>query len=299
MQSKLLARPVEIAQVAGRLLRNYYGDVRLQGLASASVFFYAEISSRRLLRFLGPRRDKALLRLPLRDYPHPFYFRHGTSDVSVIRQVLYERQYAGLGALDSPRLILDCGANIGASAAYLLHRHPTATLIAVEPDPGNYEVCRLNLAPFGARARVVQAAVWPYAAGLRLQEALTHNGVEWAYQVRPCGAGEEPDVHAATIGNLLRESGHDQIDLLKIDIEGAERQLFGENCQDWLPHTRNIAIELHGEEDEAAFFRALHGYQFDLERAGELTICRGIRAGGAVDGIAPARAGVSEGTACS
>jgi hypothetical protein len=45
--------------------------------------------------------------------------------------------------------------------------------------------------------------------------------------------------------SLMREFGIDTIDLLKLDIEGAEKELFGAATEEWLPRVRNILIETH------------------------------------------------------
>jgi hypothetical protein len=66
------------------------------------------------------------------------------------------------------------------------------------------------------------------------------------------------------------------IDLLKIDVEGAELPLFTSNFESWLARTRNLVIELHDGECSDAFFRALKGYDYQLERSGDLTLCKNI-----------------------
>ena len=72
-------------------------------------------------------------------------------------------------------------------------------------------------------------------------------------------------------------AGFPHIDLLKVDIERAELAVFSETAQRWLPKIRNLCIELHGPDCEAALFGALSGYNFDLKRDGELTICTNLR----------------------
>ena len=98
----------------------------------------------------GMAQEKLLtrvFRLRAKDALYPLYCRPGTSDLEVFRQVFMERQYACLGAAPSPRLIVDCGANVGYSSAYFLSRFPDAKLIAVEPDSGNFQMLQRNLAP--------------------------------------------------------------------------------------------------------------------------------------------------------
>jgi hypothetical protein len=88
--------------------------------------------------------------------------------------------------------------------------------------------------------------------------------------------GQAADLQATSIPALLEESGFAEIDLLKLDIEGAEAVLFSGDC-DWLGRVRNIVIELHGEACRQSFFDALSSYQYDLTTSGELTVCTRIR----------------------
>jgi hypothetical protein len=67
------------------------------------------------------------------------------------------------------------------------------------------------------------------------------------------------------------------VDLLKVDIERSEIELFAKNTDSWLPRVKNICIELHGPDCEAAFFSALAPYDFEVSHSGELTICRDLR----------------------
>jgi FkbM family methyltransferase len=191
-----------------------------------------------------------------------------------LEHVLLAREYSGLDTTKDVRLIIDCGANIGASAFYFLHAHPGASLIAVEPDPANAEMCRKNLAPFFDRATVVQAAVWKEECRVNVVKGLYRDGRDWSIQVHPALSGESGSVPAVTIGQLLESSCRETIDILKIDIEAAEGRLFESNFEDWLSRTRNIAIELHDATCEAIFWAALANYKGFYQKCSDLTICK-------------------------
>jgi hypothetical protein len=72
-------------------------------------------------------------------------------------------------------------------------------------------------------------------------------------------------------------SGGSSVDLLKVDIEGAELSVFGESAASWLHRVHNISIELHGKDCEEVFFAALKDFDYELGHFGELTICRNLR----------------------
>jgi FkbM family methyltransferase len=211
--------------------------------------------------------------LSVKDIKYPVYCRHGTSDKFVFDQIFIEEEYAGLGKLENVHWIIDCGANVGYSAVYLLNKYPQAKVIAIEPDPGNFELCSMNLAPYGDRAYVINSAIWSSTVDLVIHRPLQDNG-EWAIQVRPCKPGETPALNAIGIKSLFEDFNLDRVDILKVDIETAELEVFGHNYQEWLKKVKYIAIELHGKECEEVFFKALSSIKHNSWSAGELTFCK-------------------------
>jgi FkbM family methyltransferase len=193
--------------------------------------------------------------------------------LDVYQQIFIEREYSCLDEYSSSGLILDCGANVGYSAAYLLSRYPQATLVAVEPDDDNYRVLQANVARFGARARTIRAGVWSHPCGLKVERAGYGDGREWAIWVREVEPNEVPDVDAVDIQSLLKDSGFSRISILKMDVERSERAVFSSGYQEWLPHCDAIVIELHDQECEELFFRAIGDQAFAISKCGELTVC--------------------------
>lgn len=214
--------------------------------------------------------------------------RLGTSDFLVIDDLLvrgmgagaqregeYDAAMAaaerGAGGAERVRLVLDLGANIGVAAALLAERFPAATVLAVEPDAGNFDLLRQNAAPFGDRVRCVRACV----AGARRRVTLDRTAFEgepWAFAMADApgagaegegggsggGAGDE-SIDAVTIDDLLAGAGIEAsatIDLVKCDIEGAEREVF-ESCAPWIGRARVLVVELHAPYREGAFVEHL------------------------------------------
>jgi FkbM family methyltransferase len=248
---------------------------------------------RRLIRLLGPRETLAFfvgwlrlrlgrpgrtVRLSTRLAAHPLELRAGSSDFDVFHEVFLNEAYACFDDLDDVGLIVDCGANAGYSAAYLLSRFPSARLVAIEPDGGNFELLRRNLRPYGDRVEALNAAVWSRPAELVLSADEYGDGREWSRQVREAGPGERPDVSAVDLGTVLGESGRERVSILKMDIEGAEAVVFAENVEPWIDRVDNIAIELHDDSIFGAstpvFHRATAERGFRYTRSGELTVAR-------------------------
>lgn len=190
-------------------------------------------------------------KVTFRPLPHPFYVRPGTPDAGLVIQTIGREMYS-YRLPDPPiHLIVDAGANIGDTAIWYASKFPKAQIVAIEPDPGNFDILSKNCAPYGARIRLFRAALWPVA-----DRSLAITGATVAAQVRE--SLDENDLLCPTVDPLtiLRESGSDVIDIFKIDIEGAELPLFSGDCDIWLRKTRSIAIEIHSQEAREAVFSA-------------------------------------------
>jgi hypothetical protein len=97
----------------------------------------------------------------------PVLCRLGTSDVRVFRRIFTERVFSYLDDLDEPKLILDCGANVGYASAYFLSRYPRTFVIAVEPDPKNFAQLVKNLEPYEGRYLGLCSALWSKKTALK------------------------------------------------------------------------------------------------------------------------------------
>jgi FkbM family methyltransferase len=211
---------------------------------------------------------------------HPLCLRlAGSSDLEVFYQIFILEEYKSLRDLKNVHLVIDAGANVGLSSAYFLSCFPQATVVSLEPDPANCEACRWNLRPYDqreGRSVVVEGAVWSHCTSLSLSSNFA-DGRDWARQVVAHIQGETEAVQAWDLNSILERQGGRPVDLLKVDIEGAELSVFGETAQLWLDKVRNICIELHGPECREVFLKSLKNFRYDLSHAGELTICRNLR----------------------
>lgn len=213
------------------------------------------------------------LRLFRQSAPHQYRIRLGHRAVDVCLRV----DKGDLGALygifldgaydtvrkvippGSVHSIIDLGAHIGLSALYWAWQFPDARLVCVEPNPANVRLLRRNLAWLGDRARILEAAVsdrsgksWFRDGPSSLTGHLVHDGVG------------DYHVQCLTLEEIIARCGLDAVDLLKVDIEGAEVLIFSPSNHA-LGRTRFIAVEFHGSSRpldetrmlEAAGFRVL------------------------------------------
>jgi FkbM family methyltransferase len=174
--------------------------------------------------------------------------RLGSSDISVFNGIFRWLEYGW--ELERPRTIIDGGAYIGLSAIYFTIRYPGVRVIAVEASELNFDLLVRNTSAF-PNIEPVNAALWPEPGSLVLTDPGT--GL-WGLQVKALAGAPDTAtdparegaalVRAITIGDIIRDHGLDKIDLLKVDIEGAEKELFSEPGP-WLDQVDAICIELH------------------------------------------------------
>jgi FkbM family methyltransferase len=172
----------------------------------------------------------------------PLLCRTFGSDRWVVRGVFGEQQY-DIALQDPPELIIDAGANVGYASVYFANKYPDAHIIAIEPDPENCELFHKNCAAY-RNVELIQGALWTSRTNLIIENCADES---WAFRVVEAPASANRSFEGLTVTDILRRSGKQHIDLLKLDIEGSEEQLFSSNYKSWMGQVKNMIIELHGQ----------------------------------------------------
>ena len=97
----------------------------------------------------------------------------------------------------------------------------------------------------------------------------------WGFTVREVPLYEPHDVKGISIGTLIAEHKLERIDILKLDIEGAEKELFSKNTSVWLPNVNTMIIELHDRINPGcteAVYSALDLSEWNESKRGEKVI---------------------------
>jgi len=194
------------------------------------------VSAEAAFRIIGWPR---VLTVTPRGVDHPVQLRLRTSDFCAYKDVLVcqDKLYdPGLPEF-SPSTIVDAGAHIGMASIYFARKYPRAKIVAIEPEPSNFRALLRNVSSYGSIVPI-QAALWKEDGEVGLGPSDAHP--RGAFQVSDKG---QLRVRAMTVPTLMRETGISSIDLLKLDIEGAEKEVF--EAGDWIESVRVIAVELH------------------------------------------------------
>ena len=175
------------------------------------------------------------------------HVRPGTSDILVLEAACLHREYDIVGLPETCDVIVDLGANVGLASIFFAQHYPQATIVAVEPARDNFHLLAKNSME-RPRIIAVEAAIAPRDGLVDLQDSVVpgEKTQGWAYRTVERGSGlGSYTVEALSMPTLMRRYGIGFIDVLKIDIEGAEGALLAENTEAWLPRVRSIVIETH------------------------------------------------------
>jgi len=258
---------------ADRTVDNMFRYIGCFGLVRGPLLFLASaalpFARGRLCRAAVPGSStRVLLRL-------------GSSDISVFNGIFRWQEY-GWDLERTPRTVVDGGAYIGLSAIYFTMRYPGVRVIAVEASEENFDLLVRNTSAF-PNIEPVHAALWPRPGSLMLTDPGT--GL-WGLQVTDAdapqsaprrGVSDSPDsVRALTVPEIIRDHQLEKIDLLKVDIEGSEKELFDAPAP-WLGQVDAICIELHDwfkAGCSRSFFAAVEDFSVEAWRGENVLVAR-------------------------
>lgn len=206
------------------------------------------------------------------------------------REIFVEESYLRPGfPPGQPKVIFDIGANIGLASVFFKQRYPDAYVVAAEPGPDSYLALTENFARYVPDGLAQNVAVTdrdgtarfgyypsaPAESGFHADQAadaalatrlLVQTGFAEADAQRLAHARRQLsylECRTVTLSTLLRTSGADRIDLLKIDVEKSEREvLAGIEPADW-PRIGAMVIEVHDLDGRLVEVGALlrrHGF---------------------------------------
>lgn len=203
--------------------------------------------------------------------PHPIWLRAGKTDIGVFLTILAGEEYDFPFPINPPAVIIDAGANIGLASIWFASRFPQARVIAVEPEKSNYDLLVRNVAPF-LNVTPVHAALWSHAGILGVDDPNGWGAQGFETRELADSPGSVQRVRCLTVAELMSEYDLKWIDLLKVDIEGAEKEVF-DSPEEWIGSVGAIAIELH-DRIKAGCSRSFYGAvtAFPLEQCRRETV---------------------------
>ena len=191
-------------------------------------------------------------------YSKAFAVRRNSIDETLFKQILMEECYQPnlwfnrnlreQFVLKNVRCILDIGANIGLASCYFANLYKDANIYSFEADEENYKLLKRNTEDY-RNIRTFHAAVWKNEQGVYIKnrnDIYGHSGKAnpAKYMVGDQMVENEKRIDSVKISDLKEKLQINTIDILKMDIQGAEIEAF-EDSQRWLPYVRLLFIETH------------------------------------------------------
>jgi FkbM family methyltransferase len=220
------------------------------------------------LRLRPERSAKSLcaaVRIP--QIATPVYSRTKTSDVEILEQLFFAHAF-NLPLPIEPKVIVDGGANVGYASLIFANRYPQARIIAIEPELSNFEMLRRNTEAY-PNIEIIHAALWNQKTSLSV---IDPDALKSSFQMQVADSMTAATCPSITMPEILAMCGPLQIDILKLDIEGAEKEIFSDPDDTWLKQVNVLFVELHERYVTGcgkAFFAATGKYNFNFLRDGE------------------------------
>lgn len=202
---------------------------------------------------------------------HNIFYRNGFSDQHVLYEILfrkYKSDYFSKRLPEEVKVILDIGANIGSAALFYKSIYQSAEIHCFEPIPTNFDVLQKNTENL-SNSYIHNVALSSKEEKIEMIASPDKNNVGgWSiYQRGATGSEQKIDVEAKHSGDYIAELGV-LPDIIKIDTEGAERDILKSLREEQLSHAKMIIGELHGEQDfELLDWLEQKGFDLELKKS--------------------------------
>lgn len=216
---------------------------------------------------------------PIENNDYLFSIDESSSDSDVFKQIIIEKEYEHvLDLINKNNItinsIVDAGANVGFTSIYISNYHPKSIILALEPNSKTFKRLNHNILINNIKNIItLEKGLWNKDTFLKADRSF-RDKQDWSFRLEETLNVEEKLFETISIQNILTSQNWDTVDLLKIDIEGGEKELFNMDVDlNWLNKIKVIAIEIHDEFNcREDIENLLIKYGFELSYNGELTI---------------------------
>jgi FkbM family methyltransferase len=198
------------------------------------------------------------------------FLRTFQGDIDIFYEIFWKKIYSlPLQQELGYKVIVDIGANVGMAALYFATHYPLAQIICIEPDKDNCTVLQKNCAPY-KNIKIMQAAIMPQDGFVSIKKALLqyNNSVQFS-------DSEKNNVQAICMNTLFSNFELTHVDLMKIDIEGGEEEVFAADTT-WLDNVSQLLIEIHNPETSNVCFNRLQQHLFTYSPVNSIKFYEGV-----------------------
>ena len=204
---------------------------------------------------------ETILKVKISKLKHSLYMRAQTSDVLNAEEVFVNEDYNFKFPTNMVKII-DAGANVGFASIYFANRFKNAKILALEPEKSNFSMLKRNVSSY-KNIKVSNRGLWMKKANLKVSN---RNRTEhWGFMVEEVNENESYVVKGISVEDCMKIMNWNYIDILKLDIEGSEKEVFSYGYAKWLGKVKVIILELHEKMRSGAteaFYNAIRKYNF-------------------------------------
>jgi FkbM family methyltransferase len=168
-------------------------------------------------------------------------------DLWILKETCLDRDYErDLPPIGENWTVVDIGAGLGDFSVLAAWQHPGRVVAAFEPYAESFRMLQENLRLNG----IENVKAFPYAVGARSGAMLLQTSTGVAVQHSTASGGDPGraaplPVEGVTLEEALRKAGISHCDLLKVDCEGGEYDIFFHAPADTLRRIQRISMEYH------------------------------------------------------
>ena len=224
------------------------------------IIWYTKLYSLRKKSTKLTKNQSKFFTICLKAFPgKKIFLRVYAGDIDIFYEIFYKKIYELPFSLDE-QVIIDAGANVGFATLYFLSRMPDATIYCIEPDPDNFFFLEKNLQDYISSGKAI-----PVMAGLYGEDglmSLKRSHLKYNSAISDINDGNSHSVACYSVSVFFKNLNIDKADIFKIDIEGAEENIFRSDVS-WLRVVSSVLIEFHSKRIEEICLEKLRAQKFD------------------------------------
>jgi FkbM family methyltransferase len=184
-------------------------------------------------------------------------------DRDVFRYVFHNQYHLPPVTLTDAPVILDLGANIGLTIRHYQHLYPNARIIGYEMDTANFDMTQRNCQSL-TQCTLVNTAVWKETGHIAYQS----DTEEDAYHINTTLSQGSAVVTApaTSISDILKNNNLSRVDFIKMDIEGAEKDILEHPDRAWMQYVGSINMEIHDTDFFQSAIQILENEGFECKK---------------------------------
>jgi FkbM family methyltransferase len=215
-------------------LNQYFLYLSVFGLSEGSkIYFKFKFF---LFIKLFSKKERIIKITNRKKFKEPLFLRNNITDFYIFEEIYIDEPFKSLDF--TPKIIIDLGANIGLSTIYFKNRFPKSKVFSVEPEEKNFVMLLKNTSNYN-NIFIFKKGIWSKKANLKI---INKNSNSSAFIVKE--TSKKKTLEGISLNDLCHKYKISKIDLLKIDIEGTEKEILSKNYE-WLGKTKFIFIESH------------------------------------------------------